>query len=113
MAKQYETKEELRDNSFTLTNEECYALSERIKQCGSREKLLIEVQAMKVLSNGSMAVRMFDGLKGEDIPMFPRLKYWTEIPYDFWKRAIEQVDNYLNRVAYAQKLEDEKNQKIM
>ena len=93
------------ESEFQLTNTECAMIEKLIQKYETKEKFLIAVCALTKTG----AVRMFEGLKGRQVIPEMQYKFWSDIPYDFWSIAIEQVESYMARREYAQKQADKKS----
>lgn len=91
------------DSGFKLTNQQCQELSHKINMAGGKTKFLIEKNALREDERGMLSIVYDESILGHSAGY--GLNYWSCASYDFWGRALSQVDDYISRVHYAKQME--------
>lgn len=95
------------DRDFKLTDDQCKQLETEVNKAGGIERFLRLKNVIRVDRYGNWSVRMFEGLAIRARDTGYGVKYWSDIPYDFWKEAIEQMNKYVGRREYAKRKQAE------
>ncbi len=81
---------------INLTFEEVKSIAKELQEVG-KTMFLVKHHAIKVLEDGSWAIKHYEGLKLSLTEALPGHVYETDVPYDFWQEVIRQVDYYLHK----------------